>query len=94
MLGSTTRWQITPDGGEPPCFVQHSDDDITQRCGPDRVFTSSHTGQTGLNFTSSLRAEDVSFSLNRAIVECVDGTDLQIIGSVTICIVGRCFNGI
>ena len=62
--------------------------DDMQSCGPGEVFTSFLTGQTGLNYTSSLRAEDVPLSLNGTIVECVDGVDLQIIGSATICIVG------
>ena len=90
-LCSTTRWDITADGGETTCIVLHSDDTFMQNCGPGGVFTSSPTGQTGLNYTSSLRAEDVPLSLNRTIVELeyVDGVDLQIIGSATICIVGR-----
>ena len=75
MLSSTTRWEIIPDGEEPPCIVLHNDDNFMQRCGPGGVFTSSLTGQTGLNYTSSLRAEDVPLSLNGTIVECVDGSD-------------------
>ena len=63
--------------------------DGTQRCGPGMAFTSSPTGQTGLNYTSSLRAEDVPLSLNGTIVECVDGSDLQTIGSAIICIAGK-----
>ena len=89
MLSSTTRWEITPDGGETPCIVLHNDNAFMQTCGPGRVFTSNLTGQTGFNYTSSLRAEDVPLSLNGTIVECVDGTDRQIIGSANICIVGR-----
>ena len=54
---------------------QHVPDE-TQRCVHKRVFTSSLTGQNGLNYTSSLRAEDVSLSLNRTIMEYVDGVDL------------------
>ena len=60
-----------------------------QRCGPGDIFTSSLTGRTGLNYTSSLRAEDVPLSLNWTVVECVDGADLQTIGSTNICIVGE-----
>ena len=89
--GSTTRWEITPDGGEPACTVTLNVPDETQRCGPERVFTSSLTGQTGLNYTSSLTAEDVPLSLNGTIVECVDGENLQTIGSATICIGGKEF---
>ena len=88
---STTRWEITSDGGEPPCFVLHNLPDEMDTCGPGEVFTSSLTGQTGLNYTSSLRAEDVPLSLNGTIVECVDGADLQIIGSANICIAGKGF---
>ena len=87
--GSTTRWEITPDGGEPACTVALNFPNETQRCGRERVFTSSLIGQTGLNYTSSLRAEDVSLSLDGTLVECVDGTDLQIIGSAIICIAGK-----
>ena len=86
---SFTRWVITPDGGEPACIVSHNIPDEMQSCGPGEVFTSFLTGQTGLNYTSSLRAEDVPLSLNATVVKCVDGSDLQIIGSTTICIVGR-----
>ena len=87
---STTRWDITPDGGEPACIVFHNQPGEMQRCGPDRIFTSSLTGQTGVNYTSSLRAEDVPLSLSGTVVECVDGADLQTIGSTTICIISRC----
>ena len=89
ILLSNTRWEITPDGGETPCVVAHNIPDEMDSCGPGEVFTSSLTGQTGLNYTSSLRAEDVSLSLNGTIVECVDGSDLQIIRSAKICIVGK-----
>ena len=60
-----------------------------QRCGTDRIFTSSLTGQTGVNYTSSLKAEDVPLSLNRTVVECVDGADLETIGSANICVIGK-----
>ena len=86
LLVSFTRWEITPDGA---CFVLHNIPDEMDRCGPDRIFTSSLTGQTGLNYTSSLRAEDVPLSLNWTVVECVDGASLQTIGSTNICIVGK-----
>ena len=84
---STTHWDITPDGGEPVCFVLHNQPEQMHRCGPDRIFTSSLTGRTGVNYTSSLRAEDVPLSLNGTVVECVDGADRQPIASTTICIV-------
>ena len=89
ILLSNTRWEVTPDGGETPCVVAHNIPDEMDSCGPGEVFTSSLTGQTGLNYTSSLKAEDVPLSLNGTIVECVDGADLQTIGSATICIVGK-----
>ena len=85
---STTRWVITPDGGEPPCAVFHNQPTVMQKCGPEGIFTSSLTGQTGLNYTSSLRAEDVPLSLTGTMVECVDAA-LQIIGSASICIIGK-----
>ena len=55
------------------------------------MFTSSLTNQTKLNYTSSLRAEDVPLGLNGTIVECVgvDGAEHQTIGSATICIAGK-----
>ena len=85
LLTSTTRWEITPDGGEPPCAVFHNVPDEMQRCGPGDIFTSSLTGQTGVSYTSSLRAEDV---LSGTVVECRDAA-LQIIGSASICIIGK-----
>ena len=91
-FSSFTGWEITPDGGEPPCVVVHNQPEQMQRCGTDRIFTSSLTGQTGLNYTSSLRAEDVPLSLNRTVVECVDGADLQIIGSYNICVIGKSYS--
>ena len=48
---SNTRWEISPDGGEPACIVPHNIPDEMQRCGTDRIFTSSFTGQTGVNYT-------------------------------------------
>ena len=87
LLTSATRWDITPDGGEPACIVLHNRPEQIQNCGPDRIFTSSLTGQTGLNYTSSLRAEDVPLSLNWTVVECVDGAGPQPIGSANICII-------
>ena len=89
---STTRWEITPDGGEPACIVAHNQPDEMLDCGPDRIFTSSLTGQTGVNYTSSLRAEDVPLSLNGTVVECVDGADLQTIGSTTICVICKSYS--
>ena len=90
LQASFTRWVITSDGGgDPTCIVPHNLPDEIQRCGPGGVFTSSFTGQTGLSYTSSLRAEDVPLSLNGTTVECMDGADLQTIGSANICIVGK-----
>ena len=89
-LSATTRWDITPDGGDPACVVIHNQPTVMQRCGPGDIFTLSLTGQTGVNYTSSLRAEDVPLSLSGTVVECVDGADLQTIGSTTICIISRC----
>ena len=86
---SNTRWEITPDGGEPACIVAHNQPDEMLDCGPGEIFTSSLTGQTGVNYTSSLRAEDVPLSLSGTVVECWDGADLQTIGSANICIVGK-----
>ena len=81
---------ITSDGGgDPVCVVTHKLPDEMENYGPGGVFTSFLTGQTGLNYTSSLRAEDVPLSLNGTIVECVDGADLQIIGSTNLCFAGR-----
>ena len=88
MLVSSTTWEVTHDGEESACTVRHNRPDIMDTCGPGGVFTASLTGQTGLNYTSSLKAEDVPLSLNGTTVECVD-IDLQIIGSTTICVVGR-----
>ena len=87
---STTRWEITPDGVETACTVFHNIPGEMDSCGPDRIFTSSLTGQTGVNYTSSLRAEDVPLSLNGTVVECVDGADLRTIVSTSICIISRC----
>ena len=88
LPSATTRWEIT--GIRPVCIVSHNVPDEMQRCGTDRIFTSSLTGRTGLNYTSSLRAEDVPLSLNGTVVECVDGAYLQTIGSTNICIISRC----
>ena len=88
-LNSFTQWEITPDGGEPSCIVLHNEPTVMLSCGPEDIFTSSLTGQTGLSYTSSLRAEDVPLGLNGTVVECRDGADIQIIGSTTICIVGK-----
>ena len=84
---STTRWEITPGGGDPACTVSHNQPNEMQDCGPGDIFTSNLTGQTGVNYTSSLRAEDVPLSLNWTMVECVDGAGPWSIGSATICIV-------
>ena len=84
---STTSWNVIHDGEQSLCIVRHNRPDVTVICGPGGVFTAYHTGQTGLNYTSSLRAEAVPLSVNGTIVECEDA-DLQIIGSANICIVG------
>ena len=89
LLTSSTLWVITPDGGEPSCFVPHNQPELLQRCGPERIFRSSLDVDAEVSYTSSLRAEDVPLSLNGTMVECVDGADLQIIGSYIICIVGK-----
>ena len=64
-----------------------------QRCGTDRIFTSSLDLDAEVSYTSSLRAEDVPLSPNGTVVGCVDGADTtQTIGSTTICIVGKPFH--
>ena len=89
LLTSNTRWDITPDGGEPACLVLHNQPELLQRCGPGDIFTSSLDVDAEVSYTSSLRALSVPLSLNWTVVECVDGADLQTIGSTTICIVGK-----
>ena len=89
LLNSFTHWDITPGGGEPACVVLHNQPELMQRCGPDRIFTSSLDVDAEVNYTSSLRAEDVPLSLNWTVVECVD-VGVRNIGSTTICIVGKC----
>ena len=89
---STTRWVITPNGGEEACAVLHNIPGEMRRCGTDRIFTSSLTGRDGLNYTSSLRAEDVPLSLSGTVVECEDGADLQTIGSTTICVICKSYS--
>ena len=87
---STTRWEITPGGGgDPACLVPHNQPSVIQTCGQGNIFTSSLDVDAEVNYTSSLRAEDVPLSLNWTMVECVDGADLQPIASTTICIVGE-----
>ena len=46
ILVSSTRWEITPDGGEAPCVVAHNIPEEMDSCGPGDVFTSFLTGQT------------------------------------------------
>ena len=53
------------------------------------IFRSSLDVNAEVNYTSSLRAENVPLSLNWTVVECVDGADRQTIGSTNICIVGE-----
>ena len=87
---STTRWEITPaGGGDPACIVAHNIPGEMDSCGPGDIFTLSLDVDADVNYTSSLRAEDVPLSLNWTVVECVDGASLQKIGSTNICIVGK-----
>ena len=87
---SNTRWEITPDGGgDQACIVAHNVPGEMDSCGPGDIFTSSLDVDAEVNYTSSLRAEDVPLSLNETVVECVDGADLQKLGSTKICIVGK-----
>ena len=89
QLSATTRWEITPDGGEPPCAVFHNEPTVMDNCGPGEIFTSSLDVNAEVNYTSSLRAEDVPLILNGTEVECEDGAGRQTIGSTSICIVGK-----
>ena len=89
QFSATTQWDITPDGGEPSCVVSHNQPELMQNCGPGEIFRSSLDVDAAVNYTSSLRAEDVPLSLNGTVVECVDGADLQTIGSTNICIAGK-----
>ena len=87
---STTRWEITPDGGgDSVCTVAHNFPGEMDSCGPGDIFTLSLDVNAAINYTSSLRAEDVPLSLNGTVVECVDGADARIFGSTNICIVGK-----
>ena len=91
-LVSFTHWEITPGGVRPECIVLHSIPEQTTSCGPEDIFTSSLDVDAEVNYTSSLRAEDVPLSLNRTVVGCRDGADTQTIGSANICIVGKSFH--
>ena len=87
---SSTRWGITPGGGgDRVCTVAHNVPGEMDSCGPGDIFTSSLDVDAEVNYTSSLRAEDVPLTLNGTVVECVDGADTRIIGSSNICIVGK-----
>ena len=89
-FNSFTRWEITPGGGgDTVCIVAHNVPGEMDSCGPGDIFTSSLDVDAEVNYTSSLRAEDVPLSLNWTVVECVDGLDLQAIRSYNICIVGK-----
>ena len=78
MLDSITRWETTADGGgDRVCTVAHNVPGETDTCGPGGIFTSSLDVDAEVNYTSSLRAEDVPLSLNGTVVECVDGADRQ-----------------
>ena len=41
LLNSFTRWEISPDGGEPACTVFHNIPGETDTCGPGDIFSSS-----------------------------------------------------
>ena len=58
-LVSFTHWEITPGGVRPECIVLHSIPEQTTSCGPEDIFTSSLDVDAEVNYTSSLRAEDV-----------------------------------
>ena len=59
LVVSNTRWEITPDGGEPACIVLHNEPSVMQSCGQGDIFRSSLDVDAEVNYTSSLRAEDV-----------------------------------
>lgn len=86
---SLTRWDISSNEETTQCYVEHNKPEIMQTCGPNDIFTSSLTGQSGPNFTSSLRADNVPLSVNGTRVECVDTLVEKMIESANICIVGQ-----
>ena len=91
IVGRTTTWRVTPDGGEPPCHVIHNRPNDTDTCGPGRVFTSSLTDRSGDNYTSILSVESISDGLNDTRVECEDALQMDV-GMENICIIGKLFS--
>ena len=87
---SFTTWRVTPGGRDPTCRVIYNNPDDTETCGPGRVFTSSLTDQSGVNYTSTLRVESISDGLNDTKVECEDASMMDV-GVENICIVGKLF---
>ena len=87
---SFTTWIVTLDGGEQDCILRHNRPNEVATCGPGQLFTSSFTDQSGDNYTSTLRVESISDSLNGTRVECEDPS-LMDVGMENICIIGKSF---
>ena len=86
----STRWTVTPGGGDDTCFVPHMDP-VPDSCGPSNSFTASFTGRSGDQYSSTLSVAAISDSLNGTTVQCTDPT-VYTIGSDDICIIGEKIN--
>ena len=83
-----TVWTVNPGGNISDCNYRQSHPTITASCGPGLRFTLSQTDENGDTNNSSLSVVSITNDLNGTSVTCSDG-NLNLIGSSTICIIGR-----
>ena len=86
----TTFWTVTVNGNEDDsCRVSHSIPNDMQTCGPNNQFESSLDDPVGSSYSSTLTMSSISPGLNDTSVECAGPARSSVIGTSSICIVGK-----
>ena len=85
-----TFWTVTVDGTEDNgCSLRHFVPNDMQTCGPGNVFESSLGDPVGNLYPSTLTVDSISTQLNGTTVQCASPTPSNVIGDITICVVGE-----
>ena len=91
---ATTFWTVTENGIEDDdCRLSHSVRNDMQACGPNNQFESYLEEPVGNSYSSTLTVSSISLDLNGTSVECAGLAPANVIGTTSICIVGKrnCF---
>ena len=87
---ASTYWTVTVNGTEDDgCTLNHPIANDMETCGPGNEFESSLGDPVGNLYPSTLTVDSISTQLNGTVVQCAGPLPSNVIGDITICIVGE-----